>query len=447
MVVPRLGRFEPALHPGSHRTERIFRGRRILPGGRPQDPRGRVGRPRRQGRPGGRSGGAHTLSRSIAGTQLGVTLSSIGLGFVGEPALAALLDPPFHWLLGGWHTVAAHTVAAALAFLLITFLHVVFGELIPKALALQNPDGASLWLARPLIAFARLTRPLLLLMNGISTFILRCLGYRPVSGEEAAHSIDELMLLIEDTEEAGVLDADQADFVQNVFRLSDKRVRDCMVPREKMAALELNSSSEKVLEAVRTGAHTRMPVYEGAADNIVGIVNTKDLFYLFSLQGVVVLAGRALPGSVPEARRGAGQRTAAVPQGAAADGAGARRRRPYSGADYAGRRAGRDRRRHRGRTRPADGQAAAADEGDAEQIGAGGRQAALVAAPSVGLSAAIDAVRQGRVTIAFFFFWQCLRLSYGTYRTHQSHRTNGDAACSVEILASRRVHPGGPFRQ
>ncbi len=237
----------------------------------------------------------HNLSRSIAGTQLGVTLSSIGLGFVGEPALAALLDLPFQWLFAGWHVIAAHTVATILAFLLITFLHVVFGELIPKALALQKPDGTSLWLARPLIAFARITRPLLLLMNGASTLILRCLGCRPVTSEEAAHSIEELILLIDDTEEAGVLDADQADFVQNVFRLSDKRMRDCMVPREKMAALELNTPPQKILEAVRNGAHTRMPVYEGQIDNIVGIVNTKDLFYLFSLQGVVVLQDALYP--------------------------------------------------------------------------------------------------------------------------------------------------------
>jgi CBS domain containing-hemolysin-like protein len=235
------------------------------------------------------------LSRSIAGTQLGVTLSSIGLGFVGEPALAVLFDPPFQWLVGGWHAVAAHTVATVLAFLLITFLHVVFGELIPKALALQNPDGASLWLARPLIAFARITRPLLLLMNGVSNFILRRLGRRPVTSEETAHSIEELILLIEDTEEAGVLDSDQADFVQNVFHLSNKHVRDCMVSREKMAALELNAPPDKILEAVRTGAHTRMPVYEGGVDNIVGIVNTKDLFYLFSLKGVVVLQDALYP--------------------------------------------------------------------------------------------------------------------------------------------------------
>src|SRR5581483_4752891 len=102
-------------------------------------------------------------------------------------------------------------------------------------------------------------------------------------------SVDELALLIEDTEEAGMLDPDQADFVQNIFRLSDKKVIDCSVPRDKMAALELSTPPEKVLEAVRTGAHTRMPVYEGTLDNVVGIVNTKDLFYLFSLRGVVVL--------------------------------------------------------------------------------------------------------------------------------------------------------------
>ena len=113
------------------------------------------------------------LSRSIAGTQLGVTLSSIGLGFVGEPALAKFLDPSFRLLFGPWHGAATHTVATALAFLLITFLHVVFGELIPKVLALQDPGCASLWLARPLVGFVRVARPLLQLMNGVSNFILR----------------------------------------------------------------------------------------------------------------------------------------------------------------------------------------------------------------------------------------------------------------------------------
>jgi CBS domain containing-hemolysin-like protein len=235
------------------------------------------------------------LDRSIAAVQLGVTLASIGLGWVGEPALARLLQPLFHFLPALWTDVAAHSAATATAFLLITYLHVVFGELIPKTLALQTADQAALWIAKPLLAFARLTRPLTVLMNGTANFIVRRLGYTPATGEEMVHSIEELTLLIEDTEEAGLLDPDQAEFVQNVFRLSNKRVRDCLVPRDKMAVLELNSPPEKVLEAVRSGAHTRMPVYSGDVDNVVGIVNTKDLFFLFSLRGVVVLEDALYP--------------------------------------------------------------------------------------------------------------------------------------------------------
>ncbi len=237
----------------------------------------------------------HKLDYSIAATQLGITLASIGLGFIGEPALAHLLEPMTAFLPQSWRGAATHSLAAALAFLLITFLHVVFGELVPKSVALARADRAALWLAGPFNVFARLSRPLILTMNGTANFILRRLGFRAASAEEMIHSVEELLLLIEDTEEAGILDPDQAEFVQNVFRLSNKRVRDCMVPRDKMAALELNTPPDKVLEAVRSGAHTRMPVYEGEIDNIVGIVNTKDLFFLFSLKGVVILQDALYP--------------------------------------------------------------------------------------------------------------------------------------------------------
>jgi CBS domain containing-hemolysin-like protein len=134
-----------------------------------------------------------------------------------------------------------------------------------------------------------MARPLIYTMNGTGNSILRACGFQPASGLEMVHSIDELELLIEDTEEAGVLGETQAEVVQKVFRLSGKRVRDCMIPRDKMAALEITMSPERVLESVRLGAHTRMPVYQGELDNIVGIVNTKDLFYLFSLKGIFVL--------------------------------------------------------------------------------------------------------------------------------------------------------------
>jgi putative hemolysin len=235
------------------------------------------------------------MSDAIAATQLGITLASIGLGFVGEPALAQLIRPLFAVLSDAWQGVLTHSAATVLAFLLITFLHVVFGELIPKTMALQVPDRAALWLARPLLIFARCARPLIVAMTLTANALLRTLGFRPAGGEEMVHSVEELLLLIEDTEEAGILDADQADLVENVFHLSAKQVAHCMVPREKMAALELYTPPERVLEAARTGAHTRMPVYEGEADHIVGIVNTKDLFYLFSLQGVVILQDALYP--------------------------------------------------------------------------------------------------------------------------------------------------------
>ena len=107
--------------------------------------------------------------------------------------------------------------------------------------------------------------------------------------------MDELSLVVEDTEEAGILPHEQAELVQNVFRLSNKRVRDCMVPREKMAALALNTPHDKILEAVHKGAHTRLPVYDSDFNSIVGIVNTKNLFYIFSLRGVVVLEDALYP--------------------------------------------------------------------------------------------------------------------------------------------------------
>ena len=234
------------------------------------------------------------LDRAIAATQLGITLSSIALGFVSEQALASVLMSLFHSLPDPWDVIATHSVAGTIAFCIITFLHVVFGELIPKSLALMSADRIAIWVAPPLNWFVLVTRPVIVVMNGTGNWILRRLGAKPGT-EGLVHSVEELALLIEHTEEAGVLDAEQAELVQNVFQMSNKRVADCMVPREKMASLELLTPSDKVLEAVREHAHTRMPVYDKAPDNIVGIVNTKNLFYLFSLHGIVVLEDAIYP--------------------------------------------------------------------------------------------------------------------------------------------------------
>jgi CBS domain containing-hemolysin-like protein len=235
------------------------------------------------------------LDHAIAATQLGITIASIALGWVSETALAPRIKELFDFLTGGWQTAIAHFFATVLAFMLIMFLHVVLGELAPKAMALQRPAGVALWVAIPLEVFTRLTRPIVLLMNGVGNWVVRRLGFRSIPGEHMVHSVEELSMLVEEVEEAGLISADQAELVHNVFELAQKTVADCMVPREKMAGLELHSHPDKVLEAVRQGAHTRMPVYDGEIDNIVGIVNTKDLFYLFSLQGVVVLHDAIYP--------------------------------------------------------------------------------------------------------------------------------------------------------
>jgi CBS domain containing-hemolysin-like protein len=235
------------------------------------------------------------LDRTIAATQLGITLASIALGFVSEPALASLLQPMLTFLPENVAFVTRHGVAVFIAFSLVTFLHVVFGELMPKAIALQTPDKTALIIAPPLNLFSRLSRPVVSAMNGTGNWLLRQIGYTPSGTEGHVHSVEELRMLVEGTEEAGLLDEDQAEFVLNVFALTDKTVGDCMVPLDRMIALPLNAPPDKVLEVARLGAHTRMPVYDGTVDNVVGIVNTKDLFFLFSTSGVVVVEDALYP--------------------------------------------------------------------------------------------------------------------------------------------------------
>lgn len=235
------------------------------------------------------------LNRSIAAAQLGITLASIALGAVGEPVLAALVEPLFSFLPDDWRFLSKHALATALALLIITMLHVILGEQVPKMAALQATDRTILWLSGPLNVFARFSLPILKFMNMLTNGMVRLVGLKPGNAEETIHSVEELRLIIEDTEEAGLLETDQAIFLQNVFKLTDKTVGECMVPKEKLDALEINMSSQKILEIVRECGHTRMPVYDGSLDNIVGILNTKNLFYFFSLQNAVVLEDAIYP--------------------------------------------------------------------------------------------------------------------------------------------------------
>jgi CBS domain containing-hemolysin-like protein len=226
------------------------------------------------------------LDDSIAATQLGITFSSLALGWLGEPALAHLLEPLFSAIPGPWGAAVTHGVAVGVAFLIITFLHVVLGELAPKAIALERADDVALVVAAPLLVFGRIFRPFIHTMNSAGNWVVRQMRLPPVKVHSSVHSPDEIDMLIEEGQEAGVIQPDEATYARAVFELSDKKVRDVMVPREKVV---------DILETARMSAHTRMPVYDGEPDNVVGIVNTKDLFHIFSLMNLVILEDAMYP--------------------------------------------------------------------------------------------------------------------------------------------------------
>ena len=234
------------------------------------------------------------LDDAIAATQLGITLASIGLGWIGEPVLAGLIRPTLS-AVGVESTVAVHSLALALAFSAITFVHVVAGELAPKALALDFPGRVALVCARPLLVFGRAFRPILIFMNGAGNALVRAFGVKPVGQAQSVHSPDELSLLVSESRAAGVIRPYPGRILGNVFRLSRTRVRDVLIPREQVTAVPSQIDPDDLLELLRESGFTRLPVYEEDLDHIVGILHAKDLFHLYARDRVVVMRDAIRP--------------------------------------------------------------------------------------------------------------------------------------------------------
>jgi CBS domain containing-hemolysin-like protein len=197
--------------------------------------------------------------------------------------------------IGVESSVAVHTLALALAFSAITFVHVVAGELAPKALALDFPGRVALVCARPLLVFGRIFRPVLVLMNGAGNALVRAFGVKPAGQAQSVHSPDELSLLVSESRAAGAIHAYPGRILGNVFRLTRTRVRDVMIPREEMIAVPSKIDPEDLLDLLRESGFTRLPVYEGSLDHIVGILHTKDLFHLYARERVVVMGDAIRP--------------------------------------------------------------------------------------------------------------------------------------------------------
>lgn len=211
------------------------------------------------------------LDGSIAATQLGITLASISLGWLGEPAIARILEVPLRSVF------AAHSIATALAFAGITFLHVVLGELAPKAVALGRPEAVALAVAGPLLFFRKALHPVVAAMNATGGWVVRRLGFTPAKVHERAHSVAELRMLVEETRAAAQLDATQADVAQRSLRFGELRVRDVMVPRARMQVLEERMEGAALLRRLEETGFSRLPVWSRRRAGFVGVVHAKKL--------------------------------------------------------------------------------------------------------------------------------------------------------------------------
>ena len=234
------------------------------------------------------------LDDAIAATQLGITGASIGLGWIGEPALAHLIAPVL-MLVGIGASVAVHSIAIALSFAMITFLHVVVGELAPKALALDRPGPVALACSRPLLLFARTFRFILVFMNGAGNGLVRLIGVKPAGRHQFVHSSEELSMLVSESRAAGAIRPYAGRIIGNVFRITRTRVRDVMVPRDRVLAIDRNLDPDALLDLLRESGFTRIPVYDGNLDNLVGILHAKDLFHVYARERVAILEDAIRP--------------------------------------------------------------------------------------------------------------------------------------------------------
>jgi magnesium and cobalt exporter, CNNM family len=219
----------------------------------------------------------NNLDANLAACQLGITISSLALGWIGEPALATLIEPSLVSLLGSLAAAGAHAVAITIAFSIITILHIVLGELAPKSLALQRSEGTALRIVRPLNLFRRLLWPAIVSLNGLGNLVLRLCGLRPGTAEESLHSPEELKLLIAASQEGGLLQEAQQEVVERVLSIGDRRISDIMTPRVDVDWIDIDDDREEILRSIRECRHGQLLVSKGSIDEPLGMILKRDL--------------------------------------------------------------------------------------------------------------------------------------------------------------------------
>jgi putative hemolysin len=216
--------------------------------------------------------------RFIAAMQLGVTMTSLGIGALGEQVLAHRFD-----------AVVASILAVILALLIVTYLHVVIGELVPKGIALGHPERTALAVSGPVRAFFTIFGPLVWLLQESSSLILRALGLQPPGAEHDAHSEAELRMLLSSSAEQGEIEHEEQEMLYKVFDFADKEVADVMVPRPEVVAISIALPAEEALKAVLDSPFTRYPIYRESLDDIVGVLHIRDLIEALHDRGIVAV--------------------------------------------------------------------------------------------------------------------------------------------------------------
>lgn len=225
------------------------------------------------------------LDGYLAATQLGITLASLGLGWVGEEVMSNLVFNIFNFLSLPISESLATNLGHILAFTIITILHIVFGELAPKTLAIQRPVGTTMAVALPLQVFYIVFKPFIYVLNGFANVILKLFGISAANAHESLHSSEELQYLLDQGKESGALDKAEHELIKNVFDFNERVVKNIMVPRTKISAIELSATQDELLETIISEGYSRIPVYDETIDKIVGIVHAKDILSLIVKHG------------------------------------------------------------------------------------------------------------------------------------------------------------------
>ncbi|WP_280638274.1 hemolysin family protein [Hymenobacter sp. 5317J-9] len=245
----------------------------------------------------------HNLEAYLSATQLGITLASLGLGWIGESVVAEVLLAVIHQF--GWVIApeTVHTIALFASFATITVLHIVIGEQAPKVLAIQKSEATTLAIAAPLRFFYVITYPAIWLLNKLSNGLLGLFGVKATHGHDI-HTAEELRFLIDQGKETGEIQHSEHELIENVFQFNDRMVKQIMVPRTKLSALDVNAPADQILDTIFNEGYSRLPVYEGNIDNIVGVLNVKDLLPIIRRGEPIDLARiMRAPYFVPETKK------------------------------------------------------------------------------------------------------------------------------------------------